>query len=515
LRIIDAFDRGADTYPHRSCLIDRDIDLTYREVQATSHAIALALRDMGFAPGTKAALFSPNSARSLECLLGMLRAGFVWIPLNARAAPPELIHVINLTECEIVLYDAEFESAVEGLKASCAGVRSFLCIKDPSDSFGTQLSPYHGHLYPELTEDPEGLIAIFTSGGTTGLPKGVVWPPRIFETMLANFWAALPKRSPPVHLAAAPLTHAAGAIALMLFAEGATQVILPAADPLSVMQAIDRHRVTHVFLPPTVIYMMIAHAEVHNFDYSSLDYFIYSAAPMSVDKLREALAIFGPVMVQMFGQVEAPMCCTVLTAEDHRLALADERLSHRLASCGRPMLLTRVEIMDEAGALLERGERGEIVLKGNLVTPGYYKNAEATDAAKSGGWHRTGDVGYRDSDGYLYIVDRTKDMIITGGFNVYPSEIEQVIWAHEAVQDCAVIGVPDEKWGEAVKAVIELKSGKSASEAEIIALCKARLGSVKTPKTVEFWESMPRTPVGKVRKADIRETFWSGGDRRI
>ena len=235
---------------------------------------------------------------------------------------------------------------------------------------------------------------------------------------------------------------------------------------------------------------------------------------MSVEKLKECLDVFGPVMVQTFGQAESPMVCTVLDQKDHQV-IGNPDLEHRLASCGRPTLLTPVGIMDDDGNLLPAGERGEIVVRGNLVMPGYYKNPEATAEVSGFGWHHTGDIGYLDKDNFLYIVDRKKDMIITGGFNVYPSEVEQVIWAHEAVQDCAVIGVPDDKWGEAVKAVIELKPGKQVGADEIMALCKQALGSVKTPKSVEFWDALPRSPVGKVRKKDIREKFWKAAQRSI
>jgi acyl-CoA synthetase (AMP-forming)/AMP-acid ligase II len=260
---------------------------------------------------------------------------------------------------------------------------------------------------------------------------------------------------------------------------------------------------------------MLAHPDVRKYDYSSLDYFVYAAAPMSVDKLREAVEIFGPVMAQTYGQAEVPMICTYLSPEAHVEAIAGNQ-AHRLASCGQPALLTPVEIMDDDGAMVPVGERGEIVVRGALVMQGYYRNPEATaEATTADGWHRTGDIGLKDADGFVYIVDRKKDMIISGGFNIYPSEIEQVIWGHAAVQDCAVIGVPDEKWGEAVKAIVELKPGASADAADIIALCKSELGSVKAPKSVEFWDELPRSAVGKVRKKDMRDRFWQGRGRAI
>jgi acyl-CoA synthetase (AMP-forming)/AMP-acid ligase II len=228
--------------------------------------------------------------------------------------------------------------------------------------------------------------------------------------------------------------------------------------------------------------------------------------------LKAAIEVFGPVMMQTYAQTEAPMFCTALMPEEHVVETGREKL---LASCGRPMLLTQVAIMSEDGALLPPGEPGEIVLRGDLVMLGYYKDPEKTAEVSKFGWHHTGDIGVRDENGYFYVVDRKKDMIITGGFNVYPAEIEQAIWAHPAVQECAVVGVPDEKWGEAVKAVIELKPGSALAEEELIAFCKERLGSVKTPKSVDIWPSLPRTAVGKINKKEVRATFWAGHDRAI
>ena len=236
---------------------------------------------------------------------------------------------------------------------------------------------------------------------------------------------------------------------------------------------------------------------------------------MTVEILREAIDVFGPVMTQTYGQAEAPMICTYFSPEDHIEALKTNKV-HRLSSCGQPSILTPVEIMDDNEVILPPGESGEIVVRGRLVMAGYYKNKAATEeVTTSNGWHRTGDIGHKDEEGYVYIVDRKKDMIISGGFNIYPSEIEQVIWTHPSVQDCAVIGIPDEKWGEALTAVIELKPGSNLEESEIIELCREELGGVKTPKTIELWDELPRSAVGKVRKKDIRDHFWKDHGRRI
>jgi acyl-CoA synthetase (AMP-forming)/AMP-acid ligase II len=359
----------------------------------------------------------------------------------------------------------------------------------------------------------DAIVSLHGTGGTTGLPKIAMFSSLIWDVMAANYLAVPRRASHPVYLMAAPMTHAAGTISIPLLSQGVTIVIHDHFDAGGVLAAIERHRVTHTYLPPTAIYMLLSASTLHAHDYSSLEAFMYAAAPMSVEKLRQCIALFGPVMMQFYGQTEAPMFCTCLLPEEHDVE--DQTLAHRLLSCGRPMLLTELEIMDDDGHLLPRGQRGEIVVRGDLVMLGYLKNQAATAEASRFGWHHTGDVGLIDDDGFVYIVDRKKDMIISGGFNIYPSEVEQVIWSHPAVQECAVVGVPDDKWGEAVTAVIELKQGSKVGAEEIIDLCKSRLGSVKAPKSVEFWDTLPRTPVGKVSKKDIRAGFWAGRKRTI
>jgi acyl-CoA synthetase (AMP-forming)/AMP-acid ligase II len=291
--------------------------------------------------------------------------------------------------------------------------------------------------------------------------------------------------------------------------------VLTKPDPALLLAAIQKHRVTEFFLPPTVIYRLLDIPDLNRkVNFSSLKYFLYGAAPMSVEKLKRAIEVFGPVMMGGYGQTEAPTSISFLTPGEHFVA-GQVAPDERLASVGRPNPLVRVEIMSDANEILPPGETGEICVRGDLVMKGYYKAPEKTAETIVDGWLHTGDIGHLDADGYLHITDRKKDMIITGGFNVYPSEVEQVIWSHPAVQDCAVIGVPDVHWGEAVKAVVELNAGQQVGADELSALCKDRLGSVKAPKSVEFVDSLPRSPVGKVLKKDLRAKYWQDIDRRI
>jgi len=269
-----------------------------------------------------------------------------------------------------------------------------------------------------------------------------------------------------------------------------------------------------MFLHPTAFYSMLAHPDVGKFDYSSMRVLLLAGSPVSPDKFKHGVEVFGPCMCQSYGQTEAPM---VLTFLDPRTVAAAARGDHpeRLRSCGRPTAAVRLAIMDDSGNILAPNQPGEIVARGTLVTGGYFNLPEATAEIRRYGWHHTGDVGYMDEDGYVYIVDRKKDMIISGGFNVYCTEVEAGIMALPQVQECAVIGIPDEKWGEAVKAIVVCRTGDSLSEPEVIAHCKAKLGSVKSPKSVEFWSEIPKTPAGKLDRKAMRKPYWETAEREV
>ena len=341
------------------------------------------------------------------------------------------------------------------------------------------------------------------TGGTTGRPKGVMLTAANIETMSALTLMSYPFQPRPRYLALAPLTHAAGVLCFPVLSLGGEIVIMGKPDLTDFLALVERHRITHTFLPPTLIYMLLDHAALETTDTTSLQCLWYGAAPMSASRLEEALTRLGPVLGQLFGQSEAPMMISTLAPADHFRAdgsLAIERLS----SAGRPTPLTTVAIMDDEGHLLGHGQRGEIVARGSLIMAGYYKNPDATAEASRYGWHHTGDIGYLDEDNYLYIVDRAKDMIITGGFNVYSAEVEQVLLAHPAVQDCAVIGLPDDKWGERVTAVVQLRAGQAVTSKEVYNFVKERLGSVKSPKQVEVWPDLPRSKVGKILKTEVK-----------
>lgn len=513
--ILDWFDAGADRHPDRPCIEDGRSILRYSEVRSSTHRIARAIH-ASIGERGHAGLYSPNCTEGLLAALGTFRAGTPYVPLNARDSVDDNAWFLDFAECELLFLHSTFAAHLARLRELAPRLREFVCLdRDlPEMPSLATWSASCSDQPLDLRRGPDDVAIIKSTGGTTGRPKGVLQTHRALEEMYRLILDCMPPRQPPVHLVVAPFTHAAGAIAYPLMKQGARQILMQQADLGRILQLIESERVTYLFLPPTVIYRLLAHPQIRKHDYSSLEYFVYGAAPMSVDKLREAISVFGPVLAQCFGQAEIPLMCSYLSPQEH-LVGDDPAGLRRLASAGRATDGTSIAIMDDDGKLLPTGERGEIVVRGELVTPGYFRNPAASEEAMKFGWRHTGDIGYLDADGYLYIVDRKRDLIISGGFNVYPGEVEQVLWSHPAVQDCAVIGVPDPDWGEAVKAVVELRQGAQATEREMLAYCRERLGSIKTPKSVEFWKDLPRSSVGKVLKRDIRAKFWAGRERMV
>jgi fatty-acyl-CoA synthase len=504
MRLTDFLDKGVSLGAEAPCLTTAGNTLTYFEVQRLSWRIARALDRSGIAPGDKVAILSPNDPVAFACVFGISRAGAVWCPVNPRNEAAENRDLLDLFDCRCLIFAAGFAPLVVKIVPDLPKLTTLVCLDgEPAGAtpFDLWIGSEGGE--PWQAEPVDDIVMLVGTGGTTGRPKGVILTGHHIETMSALTLMSYPFGPRPRYLALAPLTHAAGVLCFPIMTLGGEIVIMPRPDLAEFLALIERHRITHTFLPPTLIYMLLDHTGLPQADLTSLRCLWYGAAPMSVSRLEEALSRIGPVMGQLFGQSEAPMMISTLAPADHfgeDGSLARERLS----SAGRPTPLTTVAIMDDEGHVLGPGERGEIVVRGPLVMAGYYKNPAASAAATRHGWHRTGDIGYLDGANYLFIVDRAKDMIITGGFNVYSAEVEQALLAHPAIQDCAVVGLPDEKWGERVTAVLQLRPGHTLTQDEAKAFAKERIGSVKAPKQVEIWPDLPRSKVGKVLKPEIR-----------
>ncbi|MEO3828587.1 AMP-binding protein [Actinomadura sp. B10D3] len=518
MAIIDFFDRGWAANPTGTAYRMGDETWTFAGAGELSCRIAHLLIDLGVRRETTVAVLSPNAPSAWLCVLGIWRSGGAWVPLNPGTPVADNIELLNRFDVEVLVYHADLAPVVAEMKPYLTGVGHFVALgSGTEDPVLMDLVATRPATKPRVPYAMDDVVAVAPTGGTTGLPKGVMNTHRSLSVMVTHQMMALTHApgEPIVNLAAAPLTHTAGLLSLQASARGGTVVIIPRAAPDDVLDAIERHGVTDLFLPPTVIYRLLDALENREVDTSSLRYLVYAAAPMSLEKLRQGIERLGPVFIECYGQMEAPAAVTFMRPEEH-LVDGMPAPDGRLASCGRPYPMATVAILDpDTREEVGPGETGEICVRGDLVMKGYYKNPELTAETIVDGWLHTGDLGHLDAEGYLHLTDRKKDLIITGGFNVYPGEVEQVIWSHPAVRDCAVVGVPHEDWGEAVTAVVETGQGKDVTEEELKALCRERLGPVRTPKRVLFVDELPRSANGKVLKKDVRAPFWANRTRVI
>ncbi|MDB5448784.1 MAG: acyl-CoA synthetase [Phenylobacterium sp.] len=478
--------------------------LTVREVRDATSQFAQALASQGVGRGARVGLLSANRPEVLHASHAVQILAAIYVPMHPMGALADHLHVVKDAQIEILIFDAErYAGRAAELAAQAPGLRllAFGASDQAPDLCALAADKSPAPLVAPRVE-PSDVARLSYSGGTTGKPKSLA---SIQRTSLACFSIMLAEwewPNPPRVLSCAPLSHAGGTMFLPTLLKGGTMLILPAFDPLAVMQAIEAHRINCMMLVPTMIYALLDHPRFEEFDLSSLETIFYGASLISPTRLKEAIERIGPVFFQFYGQAEAPMTITVLRKAEH-----DVNDMNRLAGCGRPVPWLHVELLDGENRPVSDGEPGEICVRGPLVMDGYRDNPQLNEETFSGGWLHTGDVAVRDPGGFLRIVDRKKDMIVTGGFNVYPREVEDILAQHPAVSQVAVIGEPHPKWGEAVKALVVLRPGESADPAELIALVADRKGSFQAPKSVEFIDSIPQTAVGKPDKKALRERF--------
>jgi fatty-acyl-CoA synthase len=453
----------------------------------------------------RAAVLARNRLEVLSVSNGISFAGIVMTTLHPMGSIDDYLYVIEDAAIDMLVYDADhYEAAAAALVLRAPRLRYIFAMgkgkagKDLIEAAGT----YQPKPLVAPIADPDALFRIAYSGGTTGKPKGIMVTHRSAATsaliqLMSWEW---PKQVR--HLICAPLSHSGAAVLTSVLNRGGSMVVLAGFDPVKVMAAIEQHRITSVLLVPTMVIAIIDHPRFGEFDLSSLEVIFYGASAFATARLKQAIDKLGPILFQFYGQAEAPMSITVMRREEH-----DVNDPTRLAGCGRPTPLLHVELLDDDGAVVSDGEAGEICVRGPLVMGGYLNNPEETAKAFQYGWLHTGDVAIRSPDGFLRIVDRKKDMIVTGGFNVYAREVEDVLTALPGIRQAAVIGVPDPKWGEAVKAVVVTEPGVRVDPQALIARVREKKGSVYAPKSVDFLEALPLSPLGKVDKKALRRRF--------
>ena len=491
--------------------------LTYAELNQRVGQLARALQSLGVCPGDRVVLVQRNGPAMFETLFACFRAGAAVVPVNVRLHPEEVAFICQDCKAKVLVATGEYAtSALQAHKQmpelQLVGVES---IADALD-YETLLSASDS-MKADAEVDPDDLAWLFYTSGTTGKPKGAMLTHRNLLAMMMNYFADVNPLAPEdVVLHAAPLTHGSGLFGLPAIAKGATSVILhtPSFDPQTVFALIQHLRVTTIaFLAPTQIKMML-NGPYRSYDLSSLRCIPYGGGPMYVEDMKQAVEAFGPVLVQIYGQGEAPMTISYLRREEH-VTHGDPDAERRLASAGIPRTDVEVRIVDDDDHEVTAGKIGEIAARGSVVMAGYWNRPDETAESLRGGWLHTGDIGMMDAQGYLYLLYRKKDMIISGGNNIYPREIEEVLLKHPAIYEVAVIGIPNPLWGESVKAIVALRSGMTVTEEEVNALCRQHLASYKKPRTVEFVPELPKNAYGKILKRELREQYWQGRERRI
>ncbi len=512
--------KSARTFPEHLAVAHGTKKLTYAQFDARVNKLANALSSLGIRQGDNVAILQYNYPETLESLFACFKAGCGAVPINFRLHPKECAFIIDHSEAKAVILSGEFNEAVVEIRDSIPNVRHLITLSGAQGELldYEELLSAESDRFEDVDVHPDDLAWLFYTSGTTGMPKGAMLTHRNLVAASMNFYADICPGFGPDHvvLHAAPLSHGSGIYALPNMGKAATNVILASKsfDAELIFQTIEEYRVTNMFAAPTMIKLMVESPAVDRYDHSSLRALNYGGAPMLVEDLKQAMKKLGPCLVQLFGQAESPMTITYLPHGDHLQDGSPEQLK-RLSSAGFPRTDVEVRIFDGHDKELPPGETGEIVTRSDLVMKGYWRNPEATGETLKNGWLHTGDMGYLDEAGYLFIMDRSKDMIISGGENIYPREIEEVLIRHEAVREVAVIGVPDPKWGEAIKAVVAFLPGQSATEEELIAFCRDSIASYKKPKSVDFVDALPKNNYGKILKRDLRARYWKDKTRKV
>ena len=493
---IDFFWRAAERWPERIAIDAPEGTTRYDTLAARVAALSAALVAIDPAPQSRVGICAKNSAEHITALLAVLACGKVWVPLNPKSTRPEIRRIVDATAPSILVLDGDCAALLDG--APGERIHTHGPAGEGAHTVAGLVARHAGAARPVFALPDSATQAIKFTGGTTGAPKGVMQPYRAWMANIANQIHAWGFDAHERYIVAAPITHGTSTYIVPILAQGGCHVVLAEAGAEAVRAAFRERGGTVCFMPPTLVYMLMALPGASRDDFPQLRRLIYGGAPMPPEKIREVRAFFGPVLGTTYGQTEAPQILTVMRPEDFE----DER---NWAAVGRTAWFSDVAVMAPDGRLLPSGEVGEVVARGDLVMTGYWRLPEKTAETLVDGWLHTGDRGLIDARGYLYLKDRLKDMVITGGFNVYPVDVENALGQHPAVHECAVFGIPDDKWGEAVQAAVQLRPGQQATEAELIAFVRERLGPVQTPKRVHFHDSLPRSPVGKVLKTAVRE----------
>ena len=505
---------NAAAFPDRVALTSEAGQVTWRELDERSSRIAQALLADGLGPGSRVAFLDKNTPEFFDVLMGAGKIGAVVVPVNWRLAPPELAHIIDDSEATVLILGPEYSASIKEVEPDLPKLKHTVVL---GPGYEDWLGAFPA-TDPDYASSPDDVTIQLYTSGTTGLPKGAMLVNANFGGMLGQVVGPWRLDDTSVSAVAMPLFHIGGSgWALAGMTVGARSVVVREMIPAELIRILEKEKVTNAFLVPAVLQMVCATAGAEEADFSALRAIKYGASPITDEALKRAIATFGCEFVQLYGLTETTGAITQLDAADHD---PGGPRSHLLRSVGKPYPWVEMRIVDpDSGEERQTGQVGELWARGPQTMKGYWnKPADTARSIDSEGWFRTGDAGYRDEEGYIFLTDRIKDMIVSGAENIYPAEVENALASHPAVADVAVIGVPDDRWGETPKAMVVLRDGFEGGEdtgREIIAFARERLAHYKCPTSVDFVEALPRNPSGKVLKRTLREPYWRGRQRRI
>ena len=512
-----SIERNARVHANKVGSIFAGRQRTWSELADRISRIAGSFRSMGLEPGDRVAMLALNSDRYLEFFYATSWAGLLFVPINIRLAVPEVLHWMGDSGSKVLIVDKTFSAMVPALTGQLPELKHVVYADDGDtpDGFLSFDGLAEGEATPSSDRCGEDLAGLFYTGGTTGVSKGVMLTHAnlVHDAMLLG--SHFPRLEDATYLHAAPMFHLADGTGTFLFTLfGAAHTYVSAFTPTETLECIAAQKVSHITLVPVMMNMMVNHPDAENYDLTSIKLAAYGASPMPQAVLERALELMPDAeFFQAYGQTELSPMLTLLGPERH---VFDGPLAGKAGSVGQPCINMDVAILNEEGNEVPRGEVGEICARGPNVMRGYWNRPEQTAEVSKWGWHHTGDGGYMDEDGFVFVVDRMKDMIISGGENVYSAEVENALYAHPDVVECAVIGVPDDEWGERVHAVVRLAEGAAEAAEALIAHCRTQIAGYKSPRSVTFSaEPLPLSGAGKILKTELRKPFWEGKDKQV
>jgi len=506
--------RGEKLYPQKTAVIDDSgVRYTYQELNQRVNQLCSALKNRGLSRRDRVAFLSRNSAEYFVISFACNRLGAIFVPLNFMFSAEEIVYVINNSEPHTFIFENSYLDTIEKIRERLGKISNYICMGSKSGgmlNYEQLLSSQRAEFKGEEIGGDELSHILYTSG-STGKAKGVMLTHNNFLSMINTFVIEAGIRKDDILLRSSPQFHVGGVTYQFMFLYvGGTAVVGKTFDPKLTLELLQKEKVTFIILVPTALFRLISYPEFNRYDLSSLRIINFGASPMLFDKFKQAYKLVNVDFLHTYGQTETSCLLTFNYMRKEELGLldSDEKLRKRVLSCGREGMNIEVRVVDQEGKDVKPGNVGEIIARGPNIMKGYWRLKEETKKVLRDGWLYTGDMGTVDEEGNIFIMDRKRDMIISGGENIYSAEVENAISSHPAVQEVAVVGVPDEIWVESVKAIVVLKEGMGATEEGIIDHCKKSLASYKKPKSVEFWKELPKNSLGKITKNVIREKYW-------